>query len=250
MDNSLSSVDVSKLLSFGEGIIGEVVQETLEIFDSLENRTSISPSSGKGFSVRNGGFHFELIGNTTEPHPHASHPFVIEDPIDVLNNVARNAFQCATLQKVSQEALENLRQISVRPFVKSRSRPATETVESFPADTDDSTLLETSVKGAAIRNRVVQYAQAVKRTNTYTSVATTVRINTQWGEWSGEWGGKKSPSSKCNYNNNGIKDCMSRNGSGIDGIRSPSTSAASQSSYNKNVLLNDVFGISIGPSSL
>lgn len=60
MDNSFSSADVSKLLSFGEGIIGEVVQETLEIFDSLENRAAVSSSCGKGFSVRNGGFQFEL----------------------------------------------------------------------------------------------------------------------------------------------------------------------------------------------
>ena len=61
IDDSFLSADVSKLLSFGEGIIGELVQETLEIFDSLEmNRTATSPLCGKGFSVRNGGFQFEL----------------------------------------------------------------------------------------------------------------------------------------------------------------------------------------------
>ena len=60
MDNSLCGADVSKLLLFGEGIVGEIVQETLEIFDSLENRTTSSTSCGRGFSVRNGGFQFEL----------------------------------------------------------------------------------------------------------------------------------------------------------------------------------------------
>ena len=66
MDNSLCGADVSKLLLFGEGIVGEIVQETLEIFDSLENRTTSSTSCGRGFSVR------FATGVHTMPHQHGA----------------------------------------------------------------------------------------------------------------------------------------------------------------------------------
>ena len=175
---------VETLLSLGEGIVGEVVQETLEIFEDLG-------VGGKGFSVRNGGFRFDLKSETTEPHPHASHPFVIEDPIDVMNNVARNAFQCAALQTVCQEALEYLRRISVRPYTSPRNQSSVGDTDGKKRSNDGEIALGTSIKAAAIRNRVAQYAEAVRRTNTFSSATTTVKIATQWGEWSGVWGGAK-----------------------------------------------------------
>ena len=91
------------------------------------------------------------------------------------------------------------------------------------------------------RNRVVQYAQAVKRTNTYTSAATTVRINTEWGEWSGEWGGVKAHSSI--KNNGGLK------GNGCKNLNGGASSLSPSTSYNKNSLLREVFDINIRPTS-
>ena len=64
-------------------IIGEVVQETLELLEGLD-------AGMQGFSVRNGGFSFDLQTNIeSSQHPPWSHYFVIEDPIDINNNVAR-----------------------------------------------------------------------------------------------------------------------------------------------------------------
>ena len=34
------------------------------------------------------------------PHPQALHPFVIEDPVDVMNNVAKSSFSVAAIQVV------------------------------------------------------------------------------------------------------------------------------------------------------
>lgn len=42
-----------------------------------------------GFSVRDGGFRFEVKGSGPDgapAHPQAAHPIVIEDPVDVMNN--------------------------------------------------------------------------------------------------------------------------------------------------------------------
>ena len=99
----------------------------------------------------------------------------------------------------------------------------------------------------------MQYAQAVKRTNTYTSAATTVRINTEWGEWSGEWGGVKAHSSKYNGgvdkgSSGGNRSSFSRGDNGVYGNITP-YSSSSQSPYDKNTLLSEVFGINISPSS-
>ena len=42
-----------------------------------------------GFSVRDGGFRFEVQGSGPDgapAHPQAAHPIVIEDPVNVMNN--------------------------------------------------------------------------------------------------------------------------------------------------------------------
>jgi len=78
--------------------------------------------------VRNGGFSFDLSSIDLKDnqnhnlHPHNLDPFVIEDPVNVMNNVAKNAFNCAQLQKVAQEALEKLRKLSVRRAAILKSR--------------------------------------------------------------------------------------------------------------------------------
>lgn len=39
-----------------------------------------------GFSVRDGGFRFDMHASGVPIHPQASHPLVIEDPVNVMNN--------------------------------------------------------------------------------------------------------------------------------------------------------------------
>lgn len=65
-----------------------------------------------GYSARDGGFRFDVHGSRVQDplhpagmplrpaHPQATDPLLIEDPVDVFNNVARNCFRAATLQKV------------------------------------------------------------------------------------------------------------------------------------------------------
>lgn len=45
----------------------------------------------EGLSVRAGGFRFPCKGHP--PHPLASDPVVIEDPINIMNNVARSCYR-------------------------------------------------------------------------------------------------------------------------------------------------------------
>ena len=60
-------------------ILGVIVVEFLDFYgEALE-------CGRHGFSVRDGGFRFEVHGSGVA-HPQACHPFVIEDPVNVMNN--------------------------------------------------------------------------------------------------------------------------------------------------------------------
>uniref|UniRef100_A0A7S2SJ60 Polymerase nucleotidyl transferase domain-containing protein n=1 Tax=Rhizochromulina marina TaxID=1034831 RepID=A0A7S2SJ60_9STRA len=61
----------------------------------------------EGFSVRHGGFRFSLFG--TLPHPQASDPVVIEDPINVITNVGRTCYKFTQLQRLFASAHSRLR---------------------------------------------------------------------------------------------------------------------------------------------
>lgn len=39
-----------------------------------------------GFSVRDGGFRFDMHESGVPVHPQATHPLIIEDPVNVMNN--------------------------------------------------------------------------------------------------------------------------------------------------------------------
>ena len=124
-DQNTSSGD--EVLPINSYMIGEVIQETLELLEDLGTGGSgHAYNSKRGYSVRNGGFSFDLssidLNDNHYLHPHNLDPFVIEDPVNVMNNVAKNAFNCAQLQKVAQEALEKLRKLSVRRVAISKSR--------------------------------------------------------------------------------------------------------------------------------
>eukprot|EP01041_Mallomonas_annulata_P007148 gene7148-14552_t len=56
-----------------------------------------------GFSLREGGFRFD-----------ADHPIIIEDPINVMNNVACNCFNAVGVQSCLLEALASFRKVVVR----------------------------------------------------------------------------------------------------------------------------------------
>lgn len=68
-----------------------------------------------GFSVRDGGFRFEVLaGPYTVAHPQASDPLLIEDPVNVMNNVAKNCFNAPSIQRVFLEAHERFKSVVTR----------------------------------------------------------------------------------------------------------------------------------------
>ena len=60
----------------------------------------------QGFSVRAGGFRFNPLAPPS--HPQSSDPIIIEDPLNVMNNVGRNSFRIAQVQRTLSEAYGNL----------------------------------------------------------------------------------------------------------------------------------------------
>jgi len=62
-----------------------------------------------GFSVRDGGFQFPVHQEGQPKHPHADDPLLIEDPILLTNNVARNTYKREAIQKLFNSALERIK---------------------------------------------------------------------------------------------------------------------------------------------
>jgi hypothetical protein len=68
-----------------------------------------------GFSVRDGGFRFDVHGGEGHPpHPQACDPLLIEDPVNVMNNVARSCFNVAAVQRAFLEASDHLKRRILR----------------------------------------------------------------------------------------------------------------------------------------
>ena len=62
-----------------------------------------------GFSARDGGFRFDVKGGGGLPsHPQANDPLLIEDPVNVMNNVAKNCYKVAAVQQAFVEAYDKV----------------------------------------------------------------------------------------------------------------------------------------------
>ncbi len=102
------------LLKLESPICGVVLEEFLRCYGEEMQ------CGRQGFSVREGGFRFDLVPigseqNTSEPtHPRAGDPLVIEDPIDVTSNVSQHCYRAVAIQKAFMDALEVLRGMAAR----------------------------------------------------------------------------------------------------------------------------------------
>ncbi len=68
-----------------------------------------------GYSARDGGFRFDVSSGEGRPsHPQAGDPLLVEDPVDVFNNVARNCFRASLVQRAFFDAYERLKGEAVR----------------------------------------------------------------------------------------------------------------------------------------
>lgn len=128
---------VPVLLPITKPLLGELLEEILNEYGG-EMQCGVH-----GFSVRNGGFRFEVSAkNNSHPssdtvalshvmsdhadksiitnpvsmvnHPQAGDPIVIEDPINVINNVGAGCYKALAIQRVLLEAHERLKSIAVR----------------------------------------------------------------------------------------------------------------------------------------
>jgi hypothetical protein len=96
-------------LDLSEGELGSLLIEFLEYFGEGWDNEKI------GFSVRDGGFKFDLSACAGMPsHPQADDPFVIEDPVNVINNVARTCYNVNSVMRSIQEAHTRYRASVVR----------------------------------------------------------------------------------------------------------------------------------------
>ena len=93
-----------------------------------------------GFSLRDGGFRFDVLeGSQGSPlHPQFSHPLVIEDPVNMKNNVGENCFNAFAVQSVLVEAQRSFK----RAVVRHNASPSTSPCLSVKAGPADSTLSE------------------------------------------------------------------------------------------------------------
>jgi len=106
---------VEPLLKLESPICGVVIEEFLRYYGE-EMQCGIH-----GFSVREGGFRFDLVSDNdtnnnkrTRTHPRAGDSLVIEDPIDVMSNVSQNCYRAVAIQKAFLDALDVFRGMSVR----------------------------------------------------------------------------------------------------------------------------------------
>jgi hypothetical protein len=108
-DAQTESVESEAMLDLSEGELGSLLIEFLEYFGEGWDDEKI------GFSVRDGGFKFDLSSSAGMPsHPQADDPFVIEDPVNVINNVARTCYNVNYVMRSIQEAHTRYRASVVR----------------------------------------------------------------------------------------------------------------------------------------
>jgi len=83
----------------------DIAQLLLDFFDFYGEQIVVGRD---GLSVRGGGFLFTVSGEdeTSAPHPQASDPFIIEDPLLATNNVARGSYRIKEVQHLFSLALE------------------------------------------------------------------------------------------------------------------------------------------------
>jgi len=75
------------------------------LVDFLQFWGSVFEGGREGFSVRNGGFRFSVLGGDLSKggpprHPQASDPVVIEDPVHVISNVGRSSYRFQDVQRL------------------------------------------------------------------------------------------------------------------------------------------------------
>ena len=94
----------------GDTELGNLLIDFLEFYgEDWENEKV-------GFSVRDGGFKFNLENSVGTPsHPQADDPFVIEDPVNVMNNVAKSCYNVAGVMRAIQGAYNKYRACVVKP---------------------------------------------------------------------------------------------------------------------------------------
>ena len=94
----------------GDTDLGHLLIDFLEFYGEAWENEKV------GFSVRDGGFKFDLSNSAGAPsHPQADDPFVIEDPVNVMNNVAKTCYNVAGVMRCIQEAYGKYRACVVKP---------------------------------------------------------------------------------------------------------------------------------------
>ncbi|CAB1115237.1 unnamed protein product [Ectocarpus sp. CCAP 1310/34] len=94
------------IMSGEEPVLGELLLDFLHLFGEDFDM------GREGFSVRGGGFRFCVHDHP--PHPQASDPIVIEDPLNCMNNVGRSSFGIGQVQRIFFEVLTTLKATIVR----------------------------------------------------------------------------------------------------------------------------------------
>ncbi|CBN74279.1 conserved unknown protein [Ectocarpus siliculosus] len=94
------------IMSGEEPVLGELLLDFLHLFGEDFDM------GREGFSVRGGGFRFCVHDHP--PHPQASDPIVIEDPLNCMNNVGRSSFGIGQVQRIFFEARTTLKATTVR----------------------------------------------------------------------------------------------------------------------------------------
>jgi len=105
-----NKIDIPILMTLTTPILGEIIEEFLTEFgDYLQIGLH-------GFSVRDGGFRFDVVSNGSgcPAHPQADDPLVVEDPVNVINNVAKSCYRASAVHRAIFDAHERLKNITVR----------------------------------------------------------------------------------------------------------------------------------------
>ena len=64
-------------------------------------------SGRHGYSVRFGWLRFNVDEDEPFPHPHCNDPLLVEDPIHLTNNVAKNCYKAQAISRAFREAGDN-----------------------------------------------------------------------------------------------------------------------------------------------
>jgi DNA polymerase sigma len=101
--------DDAVVLQSDKPIYGELIEEFLITYGEHMQ------CGRHGYSVRDGGFRFEVRGMEGFPsHPQANDPLLIEDPVDVMNNVGKSCYKAAAIQRAFHDARERFNTMVVR----------------------------------------------------------------------------------------------------------------------------------------